>query len=71
LYAGWTATSVAILSGNDEDPAIFAVAFSGNNVVITVDDNTNVTVEVIQLVVRVTFEFGYIDLPVQVTVTAP
>lgn len=69
-YAGLTATAVEILSGNDEDPAIFAVAFSSNDAVITIADNTNVTVEVIDLVVRVTFGFGFVDYPVRVTVEA-
>jgi hypothetical protein len=71
VLGGLAPTSVAFLSGNDSETAIFAVALVDDEAVITIDDNTDVLAEdVHDLVVRVTYSDTVVDYPVEVTIEA-
>jgi hypothetical protein len=71
VLGGKAPSSVSIISGNDESPAIFSVSLVANEAVVKVADNTNVTAETINLVVRVVYDVTSVDFPVRITITAP
>jgi len=70
VLGGKAPQSVSIVSGNVADPAIFAVALVANEAVVTIDDNSEVAVSVIDLVVRVAYDTHSADYAVRVTIEA-